>query len=45
MSGAPTEWIEGCAAAHAELLADLDSLTEAQARRQPAPGLDGGAMC
>lgn len=31
MSGAPTEWIDGCAAAHEALLADIEGLTDAQA--------------
>jgi maleylpyruvate isomerase len=30
--GAPTTWIAGCVAAHADLLADLEGLTDAQAR-------------
>ena len=30
--GAPTEWIAGCVRAHADLLADLEGLTDAQAR-------------
>lgn len=32
VGGAPTEWIAGCVAAHADLLADLDGLTDDRAR-------------
>jgi maleylpyruvate isomerase len=40
---APTEWIDGCASAHAALLADLEGLTDEQAR-QPSrlPGWSVG---
>jgi maleylpyruvate isomerase len=34
MAGPPTEWIAGCVAAHAALLADLDGLTDRQARQE-----------
>jgi maleylpyruvate isomerase len=30
--GAPTAWVDGCRAAHAALLSDLDGLTDEQAR-------------
>jgi maleylpyruvate isomerase len=45
VNGAPTEWIAGCRAAHAALLADLDGLTEAQARQPSAlPGWSVGHL-
>jgi maleylpyruvate isomerase len=41
--GAPTEWIAGCRSAHADLLADLDGLTDSQARGPSAlPGWSVG---
>ncbi len=45
MSDPPTGWIEGCAAAHAALVADLDGLSDAQAR-QPStlPGWSVGHL-
>jgi maleylpyruvate isomerase len=41
----PSEWIDGCTRAHAALLADLDGLTDAQAR-QPSllPGWSVGHL-
>src|SRR5580698_3421583 len=44
-TGVPVAWIAGCAAAHAALLADLDALTDDQARGPSAlPGWSVGHL-
>jgi maleylpyruvate isomerase len=43
--GAPTEWIAGCVASHAALLADIDGLTDDEARGPCAlPGWSVGHL-